>query len=158
ELASAGELDAAGPNKAAAANGEKKAVGRVQTNAAPAAAEQEPAQKPRVRAEPARDSSELQMTPAKPANGFEAAHLAHVGEWVGASAAAALSPGAQPGQPGQPPASASAALVPVAGLAVEIAARAQAGRNRFEIRLDPPELGRIDVRLDVDASGQVTSR
>jgi flagellar hook-length control protein FliK len=41
---------------------------------------------------------------------------------------------------------------------VEIAARAQAGRNRFEIRLDPPELGRVDVRLDVDRSGQVTSR
>jgi flagellar hook-length control protein FliK len=48
--------------------------------------------------------------------------------------------------------------VPVGGLAVEIAARAQAGRNRFEIRLDPPEFGRIDVRLDVDSNGQVTSR
>jgi flagellar hook-length control protein FliK len=48
--------------------------------------------------------------------------------------------------------------VPIAGLAVEIAARAQSGQNRFEIRLDPPELGRIDVRLDIDSSGQVTSR
>lgn len=48
--------------------------------------------------------------------------------------------------------------VPIAGLAVEIAARAQAGQSRFEIRLDPPELGRIDVRLDIDRSGQVTSR
>jgi hypothetical protein len=48
--------------------------------------------------------------------------------------------------------------VPIAGLAIEIAARAQSGRNRFEIRLDPPELGRIDVRLDVDRNGQVTSR
>jgi flagellar hook-length control protein FliK len=47
--------------------------------------------------------------------------------------------------------------VPIAGLAVEIAARAQAGSNRFDIRLDPPELGRIDVRLDVDRDGQVTS-
>jgi flagellar hook-length control protein FliK len=53
---------------------------------------------------------------------------------------------------------ASATAVPITGLAVEIAAHAQAGRNRFEIRLDPPELGRIDVRLDVDRSGQVTSR
>jgi flagellar hook-length control protein FliK len=52
----------------------------------------------------------------------------------------------------------AAAAVPVAGIAVEIAARAQAGHNRFEIRLDPPELGRIDVRLDVDRSGHVTSR
>jgi flagellar hook-length control protein FliK len=53
---------------------------------------------------------------------------------------------------------ADAVSIPIAGLAIEIAARAQAGRNRFEIRLDPPELGRIDVRLDVDRSGQVTSR
>jgi flagellar hook-length control protein FliK len=51
----------------------------------------------------------------------------------------------------------SAELVPVAGLAVEIAAQAQAGKNRFEIRLDPPELGRIDVRLDIDSEGQITS-
>jgi hypothetical protein len=50
------------------------------------------------------------------------------------------------------------APIPIAGLAIEIAARAQTGRNRFEIRLDPPELGRIDVRLDVDTGGNVTSR
>jgi flagellar hook-length control protein FliK len=48
--------------------------------------------------------------------------------------------------------------VPVAGLAVEIVARVHDGLRRFEIRLDPPELGRIDVRLDVDHSGKVTSR
>jgi Fe-S oxidoreductase len=48
--------------------------------------------------------------------------------------------------------------VPIAGLAVEITAHAQTGKNHFEIRLDPPELGRIDVRLDVDSSGNVTSR
>ena len=50
------------------------------------------------------------------------------------------------------------ASVPIAGLAVEIAARASAGKNRFEIRLDPPELGKIDVRLDIDKHGHVTSR
>jgi hypothetical protein len=50
-----------------------------------------------------------------------------------------------------------AAAVPIAGLAVEIAARSRAGSNQFDIRLDPPELGRIDVRLDVDRNGQVTS-
>src|SRR5262249_39075982 len=50
------------------------------------------------------------------------------------------------------------AAVPITGLAVAIATRAQAGKNRFEIRLDPPELGRIDVKLDVDRSGNVTSR
>src|SRR5262249_34923108 len=51
-----------------------------------------------------------------------------------------------------------AAAVPIAGLALEIAARVQSGRSRFEIRLDPPELGRIEVRLDVDRGGQVPSR
>ena len=35
---------------------------------------------------------------------------------------------------------------------------AQAGKNHFEIRLDPPELGRIEVRLDVDRDGHVTTR
>jgi hypothetical protein len=48
--------------------------------------------------------------------------------------------------------------VPVSGIAVEISAQARAGKNRFEIRLDPPELGRIDVRLDIDRDGKVTSR
>lgn len=47
--------------------------------------------------------------------------------------------------------------VPVSGLAVQIAASARAGNSRFEIRLDPAELGRIDVRLDVDRHGNVTS-
>jgi len=51
-----------------------------------------------------------------------------------------------------------AAPIPLAGLAIEIAGKAIAGKNRFEIRLDPPELGRIEVRLDVDRDGNVTSR
>jgi chemotaxis protein MotD len=55
-------------------------------------------------------------------------------------------------------ADAPAPPIPITGLAVEIAARAVAGRHRFEIRLDPPELGRIDVRLDIDRHGAVTSR
>jgi flagellar hook-length control protein FliK len=53
---------------------------------------------------------------------------------------------------------ATPAAIPIAGLAVEIASQAHAGKNRFEIRLDPPDLGRIDVRLDVDRDGKVTSR
>ena len=51
-----------------------------------------------------------------------------------------------------------AAAVPLAGIAIEIAGRALAGKNHFDIRLDPPELGRIEVRLDVDRDGNVTSR
>jgi flagellar hook-length control protein FliK len=57
-----------------------------------------------------------------------------------------------------PVTTATPAAIPITGLAVEIASHAHAGKNRFEIRLDPPELGRIDVRLDVDREGKVTSR
>jgi flagellar hook-length control protein FliK len=52
---------------------------------------------------------------------------------------------------------ATGAPVPVNGLAVEIAASVQSGKTRFELRLDPADLGRIDVRIDVDRNGQVTS-
>lgn len=51
-----------------------------------------------------------------------------------------------------------AVAIPLSDIAVEIAGKALAGKNRFEIRLDPPELGRIEVRLDVDRDGNVTSR
>jgi len=52
---------------------------------------------------------------------------------------------------------ATGAAVPLSGLAMEIAASANSGKTRFEIRLDPADLGRIDVRIDVDRHGQVTS-
>jgi len=52
---------------------------------------------------------------------------------------------------------ATIAAVPLNGLALQIAVTAQSGRSRFEIRLDPAELGRIDVRIDVDRHGQLTS-
>jgi chemotaxis protein MotD len=47
--------------------------------------------------------------------------------------------------------------VSMSGLPVAIASRAQAGSSQFDIRLDPPELGHIEVQLNVDSSGQVTS-
>jgi len=47
--------------------------------------------------------------------------------------------------------------VPLSGLALEIAASVKSGKSRFEIRLDPADLGRIDVRIDIDRNGQVTS-
>src|SRR4029078_5115252 len=51
-----------------------------------------------------------------------------------------------------------AAAIPISGLGVEIATPARGGNKRFEIRLDPPDLGRVDVRLDIDGQGNVTSR
>lgn len=41
---------------------------------------------------------------------------------------------------------------------VEIGARALAGNRRFDIRLDPAELGRIDVSLEISEKGEVSAR
>lgn len=38
--------------------------------------------------------------------------------------------------------------------AVDIAAKSQSGAKQFDIRLDPPELGRVEVRLSIDATGK----
>ncbi|MFN3855349.1 MAG: flagellar hook-length control protein FliK [Phreatobacter sp.] len=50
------------------------------------------------------------------------------------------------------------ASVPIHGLAIAVAARAAAGSTRFDIRLDPPELGRIEVQLILDREGSIRSR
>lgn len=39
-------------------------------------------------------------------------------------------------------------------LAINIAAKSQAGAKQFDISLDPPELGRVEVRLTVDNAGK----
>jgi flagellar hook-length control protein FliK len=82
---------------------------------------------------------------------------------AGAQAAGAIQPQAQSVALAAAPAgplsvtAATNAAVPLSGLALEIAVSARRGNSRFEIRLDPADLGRIDVRIDVDRSGQVTS-
>jgi flagellar hook-length control protein FliK len=45
--------------------------------------------------------------------------------------------------------------LPVAALPASIAIKALAGSNRFDIRLDPEELGRIDVALEIDGDGTI---
>jgi flagellar hook-length control protein FliK len=42
-------------------------------------------------------------------------------------------------------------------LAVEIAAKSQSGAKQFDIRLDPPELGRVEIRLSIDATGKASA-
>ncbi len=49
------------------------------------------------------------------------------------------------------------APVPLANVGFEITSKALAGKHQFDIRLDPADLGRIHVKLDVDKSGNVTS-
>lgn len=113
--------------------------------------------------------------PAK-ANGNGAAAAAHdpAGTQVNAQPTAITDPGSQMAGAFQPQlaatpttapissanltaTAATSTTVPLHGVAVEIAASALNGKSHFELRLDPAELGRIDVRIDVDKNGQVTS-
>jgi flagellar hook-length control protein FliK len=86
----------------------------------------------------------------------DSAHLTHM--QTGREFGQAVAATAHAAQPVDPSRLMAAAPVAIETLAVDIATRAQAGNTRFEIRLDPPELGRIDVRLDIDRGGNVTSR
>lgn len=81
-------------------------------------------------------------------------HLALTPAVHGPAASAAAANSAVAAAAAQP----QAVPVPLSGLAVEIVTQAHAGNHRFEIRLDPPELGRIDVKLDVDRDGNVSTR
>lgn len=47
--------------------------------------------------------------------------------------------------------------VPVNLIAVNIAQHASQGVNKFELRLDPPELGRIEVKMEMASDGKVTA-
>lgn len=71
----------------------------------------------------------------------------------GAGSTAAAGPAAA-----GPPAAAPTAVatgVALNNVPVEIGMRSLSGSSRFQIRLDPEELGRIDVQLDIDKSGSV---
>lgn len=67
---------------------------------------------------------------------------------------ASLTTGAQTAVTAAPQAAVGQA-VPVSAIAIEINRQFSAGRTQFDIRLDPPELGRLNVRLELDASGSV---
>jgi len=73
---------------------------------------------------------------------------------------ATVNAGASPTQAAAPPAHLAAQIQvsqhtsDVNALAVTIAAKSQDGQKHFDIRLDPAELGRVDVRLTVDDAGK----
>ncbi|WP_232632002.1 flagellar hook-length control protein FliK, partial [Methylobacterium sp. Leaf118] len=98
---------------------------------------------------------------------FEAA-LAEAGGEAGSSgtAPAAVAPPAPPPLAPSGPAAAPAAVpadaqapnpapppIPLGAVPMTIGLRSLAGANRFAIRLDPVELGRIEVSLDLDRAG-----
>lgn len=46
---------------------------------------------------------------------------------------------------------------PIRDIAIHISQHADTGANRFQLRLDPPELGRVDVRMEVSAEGKLSA-
>jgi len=66
----------------------------------------------------------------------------------GLAAAPAATP--QPQGAGQP--------TPIHVVPIEIGLRAMAGSKQFDIRLDPDELGRVDVNLSISDKGEVSAR
>ncbi len=47
--------------------------------------------------------------------------------------------------------------LPASALAIQMARNLNKGVDRFEIRLDPPEMGRIDVKMEVHKDGHVSA-
>lgn len=98
-------------------------------------------------------SAAPQAVPAKP-EGDATQQLAMNASAQHAASSAATAPSAPAQQLNQ---QLMPQAVPLTGVAIEIASKAVAGKNHFDIRLDPPELGRIEVRLDVGRDGSISS-
>lgn len=62
---------------------------------------------------------------------------------------------AQTETPEAPPAPARATSETVAALSAQMARRLDDGTTRFDLELTPGDLGRVDVRLEIDASGGI---
>ena len=118
----------------------------------------------------AKADASADAAPASAANTSPQAHSTHpAGQPLpdapdaGIQAAGAIQPQLHAGATSVPQVStltataATGDAVPLSGLAMEIAVTARSGNSRFEIRLDPADLGRIDVRIDVDRNGHMTS-
>lgn len=46
---------------------------------------------------------------------------------------------------------------PIRDIAIHISQNTGTGTNRFQLRLDPPELGRVDVRMEISAEGKLSA-
>ena len=139
------------------------------TPAAPAAEpEAEPESELLVRPEPrTADRADKPEPQASARNSFAAALQQNAG--AADSPPANTNTAAVGGLPATAPASAETKAIHAAysapvrqinipQVAFEIVRQVQAGASRFQIRLDPPELGRVDVKLDVDAAGNINAR
>jgi flagellar hook-length control protein FliK len=136
----------AAPRRAAAETRNEPEIKPAAANRAP---ERTDAAEPRTPARnsfaPAMAAAEQAGAETKPTAAIEPAATTAIALVAGAKAihAAYQAPVQQPNMP---------------QIAFEMVRQFQAGNSRFQIRLDPPELGRIDVRMDVDRDGNVMAR
>lgn len=92
---------------------------------------------------------DVAVQPAQPQQSAPAGQIAMVTAPVSAAAPATSASAAMPA-----PQPTSEELTKVTDLGIAIAARSAAGAKSFEIRLDPAELGRVDVKLTVGTDGK----
>ncbi len=76
----------------------------------------------------------------------------------GLSRAASLAPPAGASLAEQTSAAPEVQNVPLGAVPVEIAARTLSGVSRFDITLEPRDLGRIEVRIEIGKGGEVTAQ
>lgn len=85
---------------------------------------------------------------------------AHAGRGEAPKIATPTMPDMASATPAQPSHGAGTAIpaTPLHVVPIEIGLKALSGLNSFEIRLDPAELGRVDVKLDISDTGEVTAK
>jgi flagellar hook-length control protein FliK len=108
--------------------------------------------------QPAPHAQAVAHTQAAPQAAVQTTDAKPIANGIGAVAGATPTQTTQPAQPASLQISQAAphasAQPDIAALAVNIAAKSQPGARHFDIRLDPPELGRIEVHLSVDDAGK----
>lgn len=143
-------LDAARHAKTALARGDTKIEAPAMPEQTQAAQAQAPAS--RSNAKPATLQAAAQDTPL--VQTLDAPETAQPQTQTNSTAPAAQTKHAQHADADQ---TAVRALPAAHQVAREIVRRFGGGDTRFELRLDPPELGRVDVRLDVSRDHRVTA-
>lgn len=147
--AKAGEAEAAPPAVGPGQAGIHPAKANAADKSSPVAA-QDSAQKPEFKIpealQPVQGAIDISaMAQAARPSGVDAAQAATTPD-QGAQVANAQ-PQSGTGQP-----------TPLHVVPIEIGLRALAGGRKFDIRLDPAELGRVDVSLDISDAGEVTAK
>jgi hypothetical protein len=106
---------------------------------------------------PVPDAPQPTLTPAAAVQTATNTAVTNAASAIGSSTQAPATPPttiATTLQVAQQASAASAATPDLSGLAVSIAAKAKDGQNEFNISMEPAELGRVDVRISVDAAGK----